>query len=99
MVEHAKIIIEEGHKGFGTVASRDVPTTGDATFNQVVLGSDSRLHKVIIVDEDEAPNVGDPLENGVLVVVLPSEKSYLTNFSLDIENKEDLEEFDIILGG
>lgn len=54
----------------GTVATKDVPSSGDASADQIVLGSDSRLHNITIVEAENDPGVGSNLTNGNFILVL-----------------------------
>jgi hypothetical protein len=62
--------IEEDQKGLGTVATKNVPSSGDASADQAVLGSDSRLHNFTIVEKEADPGTGSTLANGDFILVL-----------------------------
>jgi hypothetical protein len=62
--------IEEDQKGLGTVATKNVPSSGDASADQAVLGNDSRLHNFTIVEEEADPGIGSTLANGDFILVL-----------------------------
>ena len=87
---------EDNTKGFGTVGPVDVAESGDAASDQAVLGSDSRLHKITIIEEDDNPGEGSELENGTFLIVLVTpDESYLTNFTIPDKS---IETFNIIGG-
>jgi hypothetical protein len=90
--------IEEDRKGLGTVATKDIPSSGNASADQAVLGSDSRLHHFIIVEEENDPGTGSNLANGDFILVLKPPikgESYLVNFKVNPE----IRELHINLGG